>query len=508
MLESVIGLEIHVQLKTKRKMFCGCANQESAAPNRHVCEVCLGQPGVLPIPNAQAITAAARVGLALGAHVAEHSKFDRKHYFYPDLPKGYQISQFDEPVVVGGVLDVEVPGSDPIRVRFVRAHLEEDAAKNLHDKKGETLVDFNRAGAPLLEMVTEPDLRSPAQAKAFLQELRLLCRTLGISDADMEKGQMRCDANISLRERDETGRILGAEFNPKTEIKNINSFRAVERALAYEIKRQTELWEAGTPPAESTTRGWNDVKQVTRLQRTKESSGDYRYFPEPDIPPLKLAELAESLAGSIPELPGARRARFVEEYKFSPADARQICDDPRLADFTEAVFSELAGWIESLPELESQQEEWLTKERARLARLVSGWLISKLLGLLHAKGLTFETQPITAENFAEFITLLASRRLSTSNGLTVLERMLATGKDPSHLMEDGGLGTMDDAQTLTETVRGVIASHSEEAVRYQNGEIKLFKFFVGLVMKETEGKADPNITASALNELLGTPKEG
>src|SRR3989344_8760689 len=285
-LEPVIGLEIHVQLKTKAKMFCGCpAHEAGAAPNANTCPVCLGQPGTLPVVNAEAVKMGVRMGLALGCAIAPRSKFDRKHYFYPDLPKGYQISQYDQPIASEGELTFEVHAKDAPRpvatIRIERAHLEEDADKNVHPSTGsglaQTYVDFNRAGVPLVEIVTGPDFRSPAEAKAFLTELRLIARTLGVSDADMEKGQLRCDANVSMRELDADGNVVGPKFHPKTEVKNLNSFRHVERALAYEIKRQGELWEADSPPAESTTRGWNDALQKTEPQRVKEAEGDYRY---------------------------------------------------------------------------------------------------------------------------------------------------------------------------------------------------------------------------------------
>ncbi|KKR84953.1 MAG: Aspartyl/glutamyl-tRNA(Asn/Gln) amidotransferase subunit B [Candidatus Uhrbacteria bacterium GW2011_GWA2_41_10] len=273
--EPIIGLEIHIQLKTQSKMFCSCPVQGNAIlPNSNVCPICLGHPGTLPVPNEQAIRWGILMGMALGCRIASYSKFDRKHYFYPDLPKGYQISQYDMPIAAEGSMEIDVPeGPRPhLKIDITRAHLEEDAAKSFHDASGKSYVDFNRAGTPLLEIVTEPDFRTPHEAKIFLQELRLMARTLGISDADMEKGQLRCDANISLRQFDEEGNIVGAFLNPKTEVKNMNSFRAVERALEHEIRRQTDLWEKGTPPSLSSTRGWNDVTQSTEPQRTKEQA--------------------------------------------------------------------------------------------------------------------------------------------------------------------------------------------------------------------------------------------
>ncbi len=519
MLEPVIGLEIHIQLKTKSKMFCGCSAYEtSSAPNTNICPICTGQPGTLPVPNAQAIRFGILLGLALNCEITPHSKFDRKNYFYPDLPKAYQISQYDLPIAHNGHLHVEIPGGKvrtEAKIGITRAHLEEDAAKSFHDASGKTFVDFNRCGTPLVETVTEPDFRSPQEAKAFLQELRLIARTLGISDADMEKGHLRCDANISLRERDKDGQIVGTKFHPKTEVKNLNSFRHVERALEYEIRRQTKLWEAGSPPAESTTRGWNDAKQVTEDQRSKEEAADYRYFPEPDVPTLELRDLADELRGKLSELPAARRARMAEEYFLKPEDARQLCEDPALADFAEKTFSELFAWLNSLPELDGAQEKQWETEKKRLAKLVSSWLLNKLAGLLIERGLDWRLMSggaarlpvgqgsgfagkITPENFAEFLTLITTGKLSSANGLLVLNAMLDTGIDPSQVMEEKRLGKMADAGALAEVVDRVIAGNPKEVERYKAGKKELLQFFIGMVMKETSGNADAAETRNIL----------
>ncbi|MEK7665862.1 MAG: Asp-tRNA(Asn)/Glu-tRNA(Gln) amidotransferase subunit GatB [Patescibacteria group bacterium] len=477
----IIGLEIHIQLKTNSKMFCGCPVNETETPNTNVCPVCLGHPGVLPVPNEQAVRFAVLLGQAIEGTVAENSKFDRKNYFYPDLPKGYQISQFDMPVISGGHLDVSVPGGarDRIRVRFVRAHLEEDAAKNTH-VDGFSFVDFNRGGTPLLECVTEPDLRSAEEAKIFLQELRLLIRTLGVSEGDMERGQLRCDANISLREVDEKGAIVGLMLNPKTEVKNINSFRNVERALLYEIQRQTKLWEESGAPQATTTRGWDDIKQRTVLQRIKEDSADYRYFPEPDIPPLSLVEISRKILQLMPELPEAKRFRFQEEYGFGNADVRHLTDDATMAVFTEQVMSELS--------------EWTGEEvHGKMAKLVASWLINKLGGL-HEK--------ISAENFAELMKLLAENKVTGRSALTILEEMKASGKDPSQVMEDAGLGRMDNETVLAEIVDRVLEANPTEVERYKNGEKKLAKFFIGMIIRETEGNADPETASRILHDRL------
>lgn len=494
-LDVVMGLETHVQLKTKSKLFCTCSNADGADVNTNICPVCTGHPGTLPVPNEQAVRFAVLTGLALGGSITPHSKFDRKNYFYPDLPKAYQISQFDLPVMRDGQLTIDVPGeAEPFTVRIERLHLEEDAAKNIHGADGKTYVDYNRGGTPLCEIVTRPDFRTAAQAKAYVRELRLLVRTLGVSDADMEKGHLRCDVNISLRPKnDET-------FYAKTELKNINSFSAIERAIEYEIKRQTALWEEGNPPTITTTRGWNDEKQITETQREKEDSADYRYFPEPDIPPLELAELTEEMRGKLPELPWARRKRLVEEYGFRKEDARQIVDDPALANFTEHSLSELGAWLEAKPDIAPSDVE---AARAKLMKLFSGWLLNKLPGLLDERKSDIRVMKVTPENFAEFITLLADGRLTGPKGLEVLGHMLDTGASPTHAMEELGASRVGDAAALEKILDVVLEKNPKEVERYKAGEKKLVQFFVGQAMKETKGNADPQILATLISERLG-----
>ncbi|MFH1315184.1 MAG: Asp-tRNA(Asn)/Glu-tRNA(Gln) amidotransferase subunit GatB [Candidatus Uhrbacteria bacterium] len=497
-LAPVIGLEIHIQLKTKTKMFCGCATHSSAkTPNSNVCPVCLGHPGTLPVPNEQAVRWSILTGLALNGTIAQVSKFDRKNYFYPDLPKGYQISQFDMPIMEGGHLDINLPEENrTVRIGITRLHLEEDAAKNIHDPAGKTYVDYNRGGTPLIEIVSEPDIRTPAQAKVFLHELRLIARYLDISNADMEKGHLRCDANISLREVDENEMPINDKLNTKIEIKNLNSFKAVERALEYEIQRQSKLWQAGDPPKVQETRGWNDNKQMTELQRTKEGSADYRYFPDPDLPMLELSDLVAEVRDRIPEMPASRRVRLVDEYQLNPADAKQICEDPVLADYAEQVFSELDAWLNSLPENAGDQD------KKKLAKLVSGWLLSKLGGVMKANAIDIRILKVTPENFAELITLLATGKLSGKNGVVVLEEMVASGIDPSHVMEDKKLGRLDDESVIADAVDTVIKNHPDEAARFKAGEKQLLKFFIGMVIKETEGNADPGVVKNILGVKL------
>lgn len=498
--EPVIGLEIHVQLKTKTKMFCRCSNRgEYEPPNTCVCPVCLGQPGSLPVINAKAVEFGVMVGLALGGTITERSKFDRKQYFYPDLPKGYQISQYDLPVVKGGAVSVSVPvgGGErrDIRVRIHRAHLEEDAAKLVHADDGKaSFVDFNRGGTPLIEIVTEPDMRSPAEAKAFLQELRLIMRYIGVSDADMEKGHLRCDANVSIRE--EGSNVL----NPKTEIKNINSFRSVERALEYEIKRQTKLALDGKPVTELTTRGWDDVRGITVEQRTKEGAADYRYFPEPDLPPLVLHELAETLAHRVPELPEQRRRRFMEEYRFSEADSRTFCDDRELADYAERVMSELQAWITSKAEGDGAQHWDQCKDQ--LARLTSGWILTKLNGVMTERKIDIRTLKVKPEDFAELVAMLHRQEVTGPNALLILEEMVETGADPSIIMKEKNLGRIEDADELRLVAENVIVGNPKVVEDWKSGKTNAVQFLVGQMMKATRGKAPPETARQLIEDEL------
>ncbi|MFA5133962.1 MAG: Asp-tRNA(Asn)/Glu-tRNA(Gln) amidotransferase subunit GatB [Patescibacteria group bacterium] len=508
-LEPVIGLEIHVQLKTKSKMFCSCSNRgEYEPPNTTICPICTGQPGVLPVINKEAIKMGVLASLALNCKINEVSKFDRKHYFYPDLPKGYQISQYDKPVGEHGFLEVDVPtkeGTKTAKVGITRLHMEEDAAKNTHSADGSySLVDYNRGGTPLAEIVTEPDIKSPAEAKIFLQELRKIMRYLGVSDADMEKGQLRCDANISMREYVEPGENeeWALQFNPKTEIKNLNSFRAVERALEYEIKRQTQAWEeTGEPINFQSTRGWDDAKGVTYEQRTKEEAHDYRYFPEPDLPPMNLAEIKEEVRHSLPELPRARKYRFMAEYGFSPADAEILTEDTFKANYTERVVSELISWLMALPNIEGTETEIWEKYGVKMAKLVSGWFINKLGGLMAQNAVDIRTLKITPENFAEFITIVYNNKISGPNALKLLEIMMQTGGDPSQIMEEKDL-SQGGGDELDAIIEKVIAANPKAVADYKAGKEASVMFLVGQVMKEAKGKADPGAAKEALVKKL------
>jgi len=496
-LETIIGLEIHVQLKTKTKMFCSCSNEgDSLPPNHTVCEICLGHPGVLPVPNKQAIEWSIKSALALNCEINKSQNFDRKNYFYPDLPKGYQISQFALPIGEHGHLEIN-NNKEIHKIGITRIHLEEDAAKNTH-VGNKIQVDYNRGGTPLMEIVTEPDFRSPQVAKAFLQELRLIMRYLGVSDADMEKGHLRCDANISLRKKGED------KLYPKTELKNMNSFKAVERGLEYEVIRQTKLWEASQPSQEQSTRGWDENKQVTLEQRTKEGSADYRYFPEPDIPPLDFSQTEpiniEVLKTSLPELPAKKRKRLIEEYDLKSADATILIDNDVMAEYFEHVISELKAWLESMEE-GSSEEIWEVNHK-KLSKLVVNWLINNLGALLAEQKISWTDNKITAENFAEFITLIHKSKISSTAAQTVLTRMLKTGEDPSHIMEDEALEQVHDTGELDEVVENVIKNHPDEVARYKAGKTALMQFFVGKVMRETKGKSNPQVVQELLEEKL------
>ena len=483
-LEVVIGLEIHVQLNTKTKMFCSCINSdETVAPNTNICPICTGHPGTLPYPNREAIKKGILAGLALQAHINETCKFDRKHYFYPDLPKGYQISQYDVPIVGRGVVTIVNSEGEQREIRIERAHLEEDAAKNNHTSMG-TLVDYNRAGTPLLEIVTFPDFKNSEEAKIFLQELRLLMRTIGVSNADMEKGQMRCDVNISMRPKGSN------EFFPKTEIKNVNSFRSVERALKYEIERQSALWHTNTPPSVTTTRGFDDETGKTELQRTKEDAKDYRYFPEPDIPPLFVADMVIEGKKELPELPKAYRERLRIQYQFKSSDIAIFVENREIGNFAENVMSELDGMVGTA--FEGTRDEIKTKHGETIGKQVGGWITSKMLGVLSAKKWNFNDSKMDAENFAELMMLIMGRKVNSTTASRLLEKMIETGGDPDSLLEDLGISTEStDSNTLETIINKVLEENPDAVEKYKAGKTNLIEFLVGKTMKELKGSGDP-----------------
>lgn len=523
----IIGLEIHVELKTKSKMFCSCKNDPfTPVPNVNICEVCLAHPGTLPVPNKEALIWCAKIAKALGCTIAKESKFDRKHYFYPDLPKSYQISQHDQPIGEHGKITLDLTKDQNPReyptIGITRVHMEEDTAKLSHGTGGTggqlsapTLVDFNRAGVPLVEIVSEPDVESATEAKSYCQELQLIFRYLGVSDADMEKGQMRCEANVSLQEEGKfekhggTIRPLGDyKLNSKVEVKNINSFKAVEKAIIFEIKRQTAMIEKGEAWRQE-TRGWDDPKGETVHQRYKETSADYRYFPEPDIPTFKPATLAKDV--TLPELPLARRLRFSKEFGFSYADALLLTGDKHWSAFAEETMSELNEWIHSLPEThtcvftdKNTDRPVICKTAQELVRLAGGWITSKLMGAMAERSKDIRNLKIKPENFAELVALIYANRINSTNAQKILAEMLDSGvnKDPTHIMEEKGYGQISDVGKIGAIVEDVIKNYPKQVAEFKAGKEPLIKFLIGMAMKATEGSADPSVVEKLLREKL------
>lgn len=484
MYKTVIGLEIHSELKTKSKMFCGCANESDIEkkPNINICPVCTGEPGSLPMANEEAIKMVIKTGLALHCEINDFSKFDRKNYFYPDLPKGYQISQYDLPLCKNGRL--ELLTGNCVRIR--RIHLEEDTGKLTHGADY-SLVDFNRAGVPLMELVTEPDIKTAAEAKNFCQELQLILRYLGVSDADMEKGQMRCEVNISLSNNDKLG--------TKVEVKNLNSFKAVERAIEYETKRQAEALDNGEKIIQE-TRGWSDEKQKTFSQRVKEEAHDYRYFPEPDLPPLTgLSIISHKLSPNLPELPQAKRERFIKDHSLPGADIEVFINNKNLADYFEEAVSELDEWLKDKP---------MEISREKLIKSLANYLINELprvAGELQALNFKLQTK-ITPENFAEFIILANNNTISRAAAQTVLMEMFKTGVDPSHIVGEKNLMQVSGEDELGAIAEKIIANNLKVAEDYKSGKENVLQFLVGQVMKETKGRANPRVIQKILKEKL------
>ena len=482
--EPVIGLEIHAELKTKTKMFCQSRNDpDEKHPNINICPVCMAHPGTLPVINRDAVDKVIAVGLALNGTIPEFSQFDRKHYFYPDLPKGYQISQYEHPLVSGGFLDIGMRS-----IRITRVHLEEDTGRLSHDPKtGASFVDFNRAGVPLMELVTEPDFRAGEEVIKFGEELQKILRYVGASDADMEKGQMRVEVNISLRPK-------GTEtFGTKVEIKNINSFKYAADAVDFEIKRQTAALEAGENVIQE-TRGWNEHKGESFSQRKKESAHDYRYFPEPDLPPLLLSrEMVDAIRAKLPELPADKRKRFEEEYKLEVAMIEVIVRDKAFAGYFEEVVSELA----------QHEKEATEKSERNLSKTAAAFLTQDFLRLLREKSAVIGDIAISPENLAELIFYVVENKISNVAAKVVLEEMFASGDDPSDIIERKGLWQISDMSELEDMVRRVVASNGKAAEDIRNGKTATLQFLVGAVMKESRGKANPKVVQELLRKVIG-----
>lgn len=495
----IIGLEIHAELKTKSKMFCACDNNSTGkAPNTTVCPICLGHPGTLPVPNKQAIDWTLLIGLALNCQINQHSKFDRKNYFYPDLPKGYQISQYDQPFCFQGSLAV---GDKEIAI--TRVHLEEDTGKSFHPQgRTDTLIDFNRAGTPLVELVTEPTITSAEEAKKFCQAYQRILRFLEVSNADMEKGEMRCEANISLQKKGswqyQGGQILPTgkkALNAKVEVKNINSFRAVEKAINYEITRQAAALDEGEEIIPE-TRGWDEKKNETIAQRRKETAADYRYFPEADIPPFIIDQAwLDSLKQSLVELPPAKQKRFIHQYGLKEESAEILTNDKDLAAFFENTVSEMGAWIEANGDDFERQDK-------NAAQMAANWINSELLKNLNTDKRAVADLKMTAENFAELLTLIWQNKINSNAGQRILEVMYWEGGDPGDIMEKLGLEQLDSEEELEKAIRAVISANPKQASEYKGGKLPLIQFFIGKAMAETKGKANPEKLKPLLEKLL------
>lgn len=475
--EIVIGLEVHTELKTNTKIFCSCTTEFGGEPNTHVCPVCLGLPGVLPVLNKKVVDFTIKAGLALNCQIAEFSKFDRKNYYYPDLPKNFQTSQYDLPICTLGYLDIEVAGEEK-RVGITRIHMEEDAGKLVHG--GETistshysLVDYNRTGVPLMEIVSEPDMRSPEEARAYLEKLKAILEYTEVSDCKMQEGSLRCDANISIMPKGST------VFGTRAEIKNLNSFRALQRALEYEIERQIQLVEEGGEVVQE-TRTWDENKGITLSLRSKEEAHDYRYFPEPDLVPLVIdREWVEEIRKTLPELPHARKERVMAEYGLSLYDASIITGSKALADYFDAC-------VILYPE----------------AKTVSNWLMGDLIRLLNAEDQDIRECAITPEMLADMLKLIDNGTISGKIAKTVFEEMFKTGKRPEEVVKEKGLVQISDQSEIDAMVDQVLADNPKSVEDYKAGKEKAIGFLVGQVMKLSKGKANPGMVNELLREKM------
>jgi len=471
--EAVIGLEVHAELLTESKVFCGCSAKFGAPPNQNTCPVCLAMPGSLPVLNRRVVEFAIRAGLAVQCTIARNSRWARKNYFYPDLPKGYQISQYELPLCLGGRIDIETNGNAK-SVRLTRIHMEEDTGKNIHDAHGDaSLVDFNRCGVPLLEIVSEPDMGSAQEAGAYLRKLRAILQYLEICDGNMEEGSFRCDANVSVRPRGAT------ELGTKVEIKNMNSFRNVERAIEYELKRQADVLNDGGRLVQE-TRLWDPDREITRPMRSKEFAHDYRYFPEPDLLPLIVSDAwVDEVRRTLPELPDARRRRFGQEYGLPEYDAEVLTMRKDVADYYEEAV-----------------------RRHRNPKALSNWVMGDVLRIIKERkldnALVIHDWPVPPERLAAMVELLDTGEISGKIAKSVFEEMVSTGKTPVQIVAEQGLTQISDDAAILTAIDAVIAANAGKVEEYRSGKDKLFGFFVGQVMKATQGKANPQ----KLNELL------
>ena len=475
--EAVIGLEVHTELQTKTKIFCSCRTSFGADPNTNVCPVCLGLPGVLPVLNKKVLEYAVRAGLALNCEISRFSKFDRKNYYYPDLPKNFQTSQFDLPICEHGYLDVEVEG-EKRRIRITRAHMEEDAGKLVHHGTSITdsdysLVDYNRTGTPLLEIVSEPDMRSAKEAVAYMEKMRAILQYVGISDCRMEEGSLRCDANVSVRPVGQT------ELGTKTEIKNINSFKGVERAIEYEAMRQAELLEDGGKVVQE-TRTWDEKEGVTKSMRTKEEANDYRYFPEPDLVPFTVSdEYIENIRKSLPELPDARKERYMKEFGLSSEDAVFMTNDKATADYFEAAVDAGAD-----------------------PKACVNWLMGEFASQLSTDGIEIAKAPVSAENLAALLKLISKGTISGKIAKKVFATMWKEGGNPEEIVKAQGLVQISDTAELSKLVDEVVGKNPKAVEDFKAGKKKAVGALVGQIMKATKGKANPRVINELLNKKL------
>src|SRR5258706_1121646 len=473
--EPVIGLEIHGELLTNSKLFCGCAADYGSAPepNTNICPTCTGLPGAMPVVNKKATELAALVGLALNCSINKHNTFARKNYYYPDLPKGYQISQYELPIAEKGWMDVLADSENQLRVRVRRVHIEEDTAKLSHEKNY-ALVDFNRAGVPLLEIVSEPDIRTVEAALDYATKVRAILRYLGVNSGDMEKGVLRFEANISVRP------VGSDEFRTRTEIKNLNSFRALTRASAYEIERQIKVYESGGTVVQETL-GWDDVRGVTVSQRGKEEAHDYRYFPEPDLPPLQLSDAwIDAIRTQLPELPETKTARFITDFNLTPSEARFLTSERSLANYFESVVA---------------------KSKSP-AKAVHSWIAGEFMRYLNDSRVNIEDVTLAPESFAQLIDMVTNKTIGGNAGKTVLGELLKNGGDPPQIVKEKGLTQGSNESFIQEAVMKVINDSPSEVDKYLGGKETLLQWFVGQVARATKGKADPNVVRKILVKLL------
>lgn len=475
--EAVIGLEVHAELKTESKIFCSCTTEFGGEPNTHVCPVCLGLPGTLPVINKKVVELAIKAALALSCEIAEFSKFDRKNYYYPDLPKNYQISQYDLPIASEGYLDIDVEGQKK-RIGITRLHMEEDAGKLVHSSESIagaefSFVDYNRTGVPLAEIVSDPDMRSPEEARAYLDQLKAILEYTEVSDCKMQEGSLRCDANVSVRPKGSD------KLGTKTELKNMNSFRALQRALDYEIERQIEVIEDGGKIVQE-TRSWNEAKGITEVLRSKEDAHDYRYLPEPDLVPLVIdRQWVDSIKSALPELPFDRKKRFMEQYGLPEYDASVVTSSKKLADFFDAAVANYGN-----------------------AKEVSNWVMGELLRLLNTNNMEIDESPITPNGLIKLLQFQAQGVISGKIAKQVFEEMFKTGKHPDDIIQEKNLVQISDSSELEGIIDTVMQDNPKSVDDFRNGKEQALKFLVGQVMKETKGKANPQIVNDILLKKL------